>query len=215
MIKIKPPTHKIDGAAVFIAPSDPAWDMPTIDAEIGTMWEAALVKLQDDAIKAEIAKRGAVSPEEVEQITATARMLQLSDEQRIEAYSRHPFVRYQGGCTRFQPDAQDWRPDGSPCTVRDYLRGPPTEFSLCRPKAEPYRAAEEISVTSARLMEFAYLGLRGIRSEGYTWRAEDRQTRAPEEVIEALHAASVVLIREIGRAVLLLSKGLNVDEAFR
>lgn len=216
MIKLRPPTHKIDGAAVFIAPSDPAWDMATINAEIAALWDAALVEVQDAAVKAEVAKRGAPTPEEVEQITATVRAgVHLTDEQRAEASARHPFVRYLGGRTRFQPDAPDWRPDGSPCTVRGYLTGPATEFSLCRVKSEPYRAAEEIPVTSARLREFCQLGLRGIRSEGYTWRADDHQTRAPDDVLEVLHAANVALIREIGTAVLLLARGLNVDESFR
>lgn len=47
MIKLKPPTHTIDGLAVFVSSTDPAWDLPRIEAERDAQVARALAEKQD------------------------------------------------------------------------------------------------------------------------------------------------------------------------
>lgn len=210
MLKLKPPTHRIDGAAVFIYRGDPAWDVARIIAECDALEARALCEAQAAAVEA-------LGPDATAEDAEAARAgVDLSDAERRIARERHPFERYQQGRTRFQLDAPDHAPDGSPCTVRGYLTGPATEFSLCRLKRVAYQAVDELSHSlSAKLTECARLGLRGIRSADYEWQAEPAQAKVPDDVLEALHVCDPVLTFAIGMAVLHLSRGLNTDELFR
>lgn len=186
MIKIKPPTHKIDGVAVFISQQDSAWDIDRVTAE-----------------------REA-------QIAATAKAKsphKLTAEERAAAVARSPVERYYAGRTRYQPDAADRTADGKACTVRDFMKlgERPAEFGLRRLGYRAFQQMTAIAHGRARLIEAARLGLRSITADGYTWQASDEET-AGDDQLEALHAARPSLLEEIGAAVINLSRPLD-DEA--
>ena len=46
MIKLKPPTHTIDGLAVYISATDPAWDFERLTAEREALNARALAEKQ-------------------------------------------------------------------------------------------------------------------------------------------------------------------------
>jgi len=209
MLKIKPPTHKIDAGGVFISLSDPAWCQEKYAADLAAFEAAALTKVQDAAVakfKAENQSRE-LSDDELAVVRAAC---VLSDEERHKARGRHPVFRYLRGATRLQPNAPDWGPDGKPCTARDYLKGPATEFTIRRLTYRDYQTADEIVGSNARLMEFCRLGLKGIKSADYTWQAKGDET-VPDEVMQALHDANVALPLEVGAAVVLMCRSLDEE----
>lgn len=210
MLKIKPPTHKIDAPAVFVSLTDAAWNNDVYFADMAALEAAALKELQDAAeAKLRAANQGRdLSDEEV---AAVREGCVLSPVQSHQARSRHPVARYASGKTRWQPDAADWAPDGTPCTVRErYLKGPATEFSLRRLSYTAYQRADELVASSARLTEFARLGLKAIKSADFSWHAKGDEN-VPDEVMQALHDANVALPLEIGAAVVLLCRPLDED----
>jgi len=188
MLKIKPPTHNIDGLAVYVSSTDPAWDFERLATERDAQVARALAEKQ----------------------TVMDLPLDLTHAEMAAAIARAPVERYYAGKTRVQLDAPDWAADGSPTTARAYLKPgeKPAEFGLRR---LGYRAYQEICETEnprARLIEAARLGLRSIKADGYSWRATGDEP-AGDEQIEALHGASPALVTEIGGAVLLLSRPLD------
>lgn len=197
MIRIKPPTHKIDGVAVFVSQHDGAWDLARVTAER----EAQIARALE-------AKRKALGGSEEEQ-AATA----LTAAERADAVARSPVERYYAGRTRYQLDAADWTADSKPCTVRDFMRPGerPAEFGLRRLGYRAYQEVATIENGRARLIEAARLGLRSITADGYAWQAHVEEA-AGEDQLEALHAARPSLLEEIGAAVLSLSRPLD-DEA--
>ena len=186
MIKIKPPTHRIDGVAVFISQLDSAWDLERLTAER----EANVA----DAVKAKAPYL----------ITA---------EERAAAVARSPVERYYAGKTRYQLGAADWTADGKPGCARDFLKPGerPAEFGLRRLGYRAYCAVSAGENIRARLIESARLGLCSITADGYTWQAIG-DALAGDNQLEALHEANPSLLHEIGAAVLNLSRPLD-DEA--
>jgi hypothetical protein len=212
MLKIKPPTHKIDAGGTFISLSDPAWDQDKYAADMAAYEAAALTEVQDAAVakfRAENQGRE-LSDDEIAAVRAAC---VLSDEERHKARGRHVVFRYLRGKTRMQPNAPDWGPDGKPCTARDYLKGPATEFSIRRLAYRDYQAADEIVGSNARLMEFCRLGLKGIKSADFNWTAKGDET-VPDDVMQVLHDANVALPLEIGAAVVVLCRPIDVEESF-
>ncbi len=193
MLKLKPPTHTIDGLAVFISSTDPAWDLPRIEAE-----RAAFVRVAEDAAQAEVTDGRRVHP--------------LTKAESEAAAARAPVERYYAGLTRFQLDAPDWAADGSPTTARAFLKPgeKPAEFGLRRLGHRAYQEVVETEHPRARLVEACRLGLRSIKADGYSWRAKDDEP-AGDEQLEALHGASPALVTEIGGAVLALSRPLDPE----
>ena len=189
MIKLKPPTHAIDGLAVFIASTDPVWDLDRTVAEAHAQVNRALVDKQKT-----VAGPDAITAE-------------LTAAERVAAIARAPVERYYAGKTRFQLDAPDWAADGSPTTARNYLKAgeKPAEFGLRRLSFRAYQEIAELENPRARLVEACRLGLRSITADGYRWRATG-DGPAGDEQIEALHEANPALVTEIGGAVLLLSR---------
>lgn len=185
MIKLKPPTHAIDGIAVFISSHDPAWDFERIAAEREAQIERAVADGHID---------GDAAP-------GIARAVALS-----------PVERYYAGKTRYQPDAPDWGADGKPTTVRAFLRDGerPAEFGLRRLGFRAFQEVAALDEPRARLVEACRLGLRSITADGHRWRAAG-DGPAPDEQIEVLHAARPNLVTEIGAAVLLLSRALDSE----
>ncbi len=194
MLRIKPPTHSIDGNAVYISAADPAWDLDKLKAERDAQVAAALAAKRDDAPEAD---RDAV---------------ELTADEVAAAAARAPVERYYVGKTRYQPSAADWSADGSPTTARAYLRSgeKPAEFVLRRLGFRAYQEIVETENPRARLIEACRLGLRSITADGYKWKATGDEP-AGDEQIEALHEASPSLVTEIGGAVLLLSRPLDVE----
>ena len=194
MIKLKPPTHAIDGLAVFIASTDPVWDLDRTVAEAHAQVNRALVDKQKT-----VAGPDAITAE-------------LTAAERVAAIARAPVERYYAGKTRFQLDAPDWAADGSPTTARNYLKvgEKPAEFGLRRLSFRAYQEIAELENPRARLVEACRLGLRSITADGYRWRATG-DGPAGDEQIEALHEANPALVTEIGGAVLLLSRPLDPE----
>ena len=197
MIKLKPPTHSIDGLAVFISATDPAWDIDRLKAERDAHFAAALTE-----------KRSA----HPERDAAFLEALDLHITEHAAAIARAPVERYYAGKTRLQPDAPDWAADGSPTTARAYLKPgeKPAEFGVRRLGFRAYQEIAEIDNSRARLIEACRLGLRSITADGYKWKATGDEP-AGDEQIEALHEASPNLVLEIGGAVLLLSRPLDLE----
>lgn len=212
MLKIKPPTHKIDAGGIFISLSDPAWRNDMYAADMAAYEAAALTEVQDAAVAKFRAENQGREPSD-DEIAAVRSACVLSGEELHKARGRHPVFRYARGKTRFQPSAPDWRPDGTPTTVRDYLAGPAAEFAIRRLAYRDYQTADEIVGSNARLMEFARLGLKGIKSADYNWTAKGDET-VPDDVMQALHDANVALPLEIGAAVVLLCRPLDEEETF-
>ena len=194
MIKLKPPTHAIDGLAVFVASTDPVWDLDRTVAEAHAQVNRALVDKQKT-----VAGPDAITAE-------------LTAAERVAAIARAPVERYYAGKTRFQLDAPDWAADGSPTTARNYLKAgeKPAEFGLRRLSFRAYQEIAELENPRARLVEACRLGLRSITADGYRWRATG-DGPAGDEQIEALHEANPALVTEIGGAVLLLSRPLDSE----
>lgn len=212
MLKIKPPTHKIDGGGVYIADAD-AWDHERIDSELEQLIAAALAEVQDKAAEAHLAANAKASDAEV---AAVRESCVLTDEEKAAAVKRHPVVRYRTGRTRFQPDAPDHDPSGKPITAREYLLKPPTEFAIRRLSYQEYHRASEETSTFRRLVGFARKGLRAIRSpDALQWELRKGDDEAPDEIMQALHEAGPLLVREIGAAVVLYNAPLSDDESFR
>lgn len=207
MLKLKPPTHRVDAVGIFIAPHDPAWDDARYTSEMAVIDARTLVTVQD-AAEAEARALGCSDTDALE-VRAKARP---SMEQLQAARGLHPVVRYAAGRTRYQLDAPDWDHDHKPCTVREYLRSAPTEFAIRRPSYTEYQAAVDIVDTRARLLAFLRAGLVAVRSEGWNW---ERAGAVPEDVIEALHACDPSLPYEVGQAVTLLCRRLDLAEDFR
>lgn len=203
-LKLRPPTHRADALGIFIADHDSAWDQDLYRADCAALIEKALAE-----------KRATVpvTPEEAE----TQAPVVLTDLERHKALRLHPMIRYFAGLTRWQPDAQDWDPEGKPCTVRSrYLtKGPASEFTLRRPAPEDYQMADSHEVTGVRLLAFARAALRAVKSPEYNWAAEPKDTHAPAEVIQILHDADPSLPLAIGQAVISLCRPLDDAEAFR
>lgn len=188
MLKIKPPTHAIDGLAVFISATDPAWDFERLAAERDAQVARALAEKQ----------------------TVMDLPLDLTRAETQAAIARAPVERYFAGKSRFQLDAPDWAADGSPSTARAYLKAgeKPAEFGLRRLGFRAFQEVVEIENPRARLIEACRLGLRSIKADGYTWKAPGDEP-AGDEQLEALHGASPALVTEIGSAVMLLSRPLD------
>lgn len=211
---LRPPTHRADAGGVFIHESDPAWDLDLYKADFDALISAAAKAAQDAAEAAHRAKHPDATAEEIAALRASC---EPSMAERHAAVGRHPVVRYFSGATRWQPNAQDWAPDGKPCTVRErYLtKGKACEFTIRRLRSEVYQAADEIVNTGARLTEFARLGLKAISSPSWSWSIADGATRVPPDVIEALHESDPGLLLEIGLAVIKLCAPLSEAELFR
>lgn len=199
MLKLKPPTHTIDGLAIYIAAHDPAWDFERIAAE-REAWNARALAEKQDAY---------TYPEQAALVRAT---LALSPAEQAAALARAPVERYYAGKTRLQPDAPDWAADGSPTTARAFLKAgeKPAEFGLRRLGFRAFQEIVETENPRARLIEACRLGLRSITADGYRWRAAGDEP-AGDEQIEVLHNASPALVTEIGTAVLLLSRSLDPE----
>src|SRR4051812_37832928 len=117
MIKLKPPTHKIDGGGIVISQMD-CWDQPRIESELKQLEAQALTELQDRAEATYVTANSKASPEDVASVRASCL---LTEEEKGAALLRHPTQRYLSGQTRYQPDAPDWDPSGKPATAREYL----------------------------------------------------------------------------------------------
>lgn len=210
MIRVKPPTHKIDAGGIVISQFD-KWDMPRIELELKALEDAALATLQDRAEETFTQSNSKATAEEIEAVRASC---VLSDKEKEQAHARHPVNRYLSGATRFQPDCADWDPAGKPTTARAYLTGPVTEFLIRRLSFNDYHRAGEAVSTLARLTAFARKGLRGIRSPdgGRQWEAPKDLDNAPDDVLQAIHDANTHLIQEIGAAVISYCRPLSDDE---
>lgn len=206
MLKIKAPTHKFDPGGVFVSYTDPAWDRERIERECAVMELAALAEMRAAAVE----KYKAAHPEATEaEIAEVSDSVAMTLEERAEAIKDHPVLRYQAGATRFQLDAPDTDHEGKPVTVRDYLNGKPTEFSIRKLSYQEYHRCLE---ANSHLLEFMRRGLREIRSEGYDWAQPKGEDRVPEEIVQALHEVNPVLFIEIGAAVFALNQPLTESE---
>jgi hypothetical protein len=210
MIRVKPPTHKIDAGGVVISQFD-KWDMPRIELELKALEDAALATLQDRAEESFMQSNSKATAEEIEAVRASCK---LSKEEVRQAHARHPVNRYLSGATRFQPDCADWDPAGKPTTARAYLTGPVTEFLIRRLSFTDYHRAAEVVSTIDRLTAFVRKGLRAIRPPDgdFKWEAAKDLDNAPDDVLQAIHEANPPLIQEIGAAVINYCRPLSDDE---
>lgn len=193
MLTLKPPTHTADaGAGIYIHTFDPAWD--------SERWEAELAASDAKIVAEHTMPDGTVD---------AAKVLVAREAARL----RHPITRFSCGRTRFQLDAPDWRLDGTPCTVRDYLRGPATLFHVRRLTFSQQRQIDNIADTRDRHLAMLKHGLVRIDSAEWTW--ERGSLGVTDDVIEALHACDPSLPFSIGQAIALLNRRLDQAEDFR
>lgn len=215
MLRIKPPTHRIDAPGTYISGRDPAWDNAKNDRDMAAFVDNAL-KAKQDAAEADF--RAAAHDREVsdEEVATVRAAVELTAGERKAAIERHPVVRYFSGVTRWQPSAPDWGPDGKPTTVRDYLKpgAKATEFQIRRLSLRDFQSVSEIENTRARFLEAARAGLRSIRADGYEWTARGDEW-ATDAQLEAIHEADPELVPEIGMAVLNMCRALSDAESFR
>lgn len=202
MLKLKPPTHAVDGLAVYISATDPAWDSERLTAERDAQVARALTEKQDTY----------TYPADPEKAALVRESLDLSPVEQAAAVARAPVERYYAGKTRYQLDAADWGADGKPTTARAWLKPgeKPAEFGIRRLGFRAFQEVVEIENSRARLIEACRLGLRSIVADGYKWKAVD-DAPAGDEQLEALHEASPALVIEIGVAVLALSRPLDSE----
>lgn len=212
MLKIKPPTHKIDGGGIVISSLD-CWDWARVELECKALEEVALGELRDKAAETFLQGNQKASDAEVDAVRLSCI---LSDEERTAAHMRHPVQRYLAGQTRYQPDAPDWDHEGKPITARAYLTGLPTEFYIRRLSFSDYHRAVEITSTIGRLTAFVRRGLRAIRSpgDGLQWELK-REDEVPDDILQALHEANPLLIRELGGACIIYNRPLDDIEGKR
>lgn len=191
MLKLYPPTHKIDAPGVFIFLYDDAWDQDRINAEMA----------------AEIEKRTVPDPEALAEIADKVR-------------AAHPFARYYHGHTRFQLDAPAWDLDGKPCKASDYLKADtrPVRFVMRRLAWQEFERAiigADIREIAARFIRSALVEIQDP-SGAFDWRGEDGKP-VPESVLQALwnssaRAADRSLFLALGTAARLYSAPLTDNE---
>ncbi len=193
MLKI-PPTHTIDGNAVYIYSLDPAWDFDKIGEE--------------RAARTPSAQRGPP--------TGTTEDGRPFWDTSTEEHA--PVARYFAGKTRYQLDAPARLADGTPCTVRHFLKGKPAEFGLRRLSLRDFTEVADIESTRARLVEACRRGLRAFNSEGFTWYngqgigSDGKEGPVScEQAREMLHATDPGLVIEIGAAVMNLCRPLDPE----
>lgn len=212
MLKLRPPTHRIDSPGIFISLGD-CWDQQKLDADLAIRKEKALADKADKAIADYLAasKGKALTPEEEQAIRDA---VALDEDEETAVLFNSPVSRYYSGKTRYQPDADDWDSSGKPCKVRDFLVGQPTEFIIKRLNFQDYRDASTIVGPAKALLEMATLGLREIRSPpgGLSWKAGKGEDRVPDHILQSLHDANVGLISEIGNAVIRFNSPIGEEE---
>lgn len=205
MLKIRPPTHRVDAQGTFISRED-CWDHEAIDKEAQTHVAKALEE-KKAAIRE---KYPEASPEDLQVMLDGC---ELTDAEKKAALQHSPWLRYYYGKTRFQIDAPEIDGWGKSMVVRSYLKegGTPTLFMIRRLPYQLYRDVEDLDWRK-QLLEFVALGLREIRNTGtgFNWRSEG--DRVPEAVLEALHNTSLTLINEIGAAVRAFNAPLGDEE---
>lgn len=213
MLKVRPPTHKIDGGGTYIASQD-CWDQERIVREMQPHWDSALAKVQAAAIEAYKADHPLATEADLQEVKDSCELTKM---EKSEAVSAHPWSRYLRGLTRYSLDSPEHDMEGKPVTVRDYLKGDPTVFVVRRLSFQDSRAAEEILIPSKRLEEMCKLGLREIRSPagGLSWKAAKTDERVPDDILQALHEADASLINQIGSAVIQYNRPLDDDEGKR
>lgn len=192
MLKLRPPTHKIDQGGVFVSMSD-CWDTKALNEEARIRKEKALAD-----------KRETLQLEEVE----------LSEDEEIGVTSHSPWSRYYLGKTRYQLDAPDHDATGKPVTVREYLLEgqKPTEFVIRRLDFQTWRDISSIIESKKALLELCALGLKEIRGGTLPWKLEKGQDRVPDDILQSLHEAHPGLISEIGLAVSRYNQPLTDEE---
>ncbi|MCY0990627.1 hypothetical protein OV203_26020 [Nannocystis sp. ILAH1] len=196
-IRIKPPTHSIDQGGIHVASSD-CWDNDRIEREKDILVSKKLAEVQEAAVQKYLAQHPQATEAELEEVRQSCK---LTEEEKLEAAKAHPVARYFAGETRLQLDAPDWDHEGKPVTAREYLTGTPTEFYVRRLTWRQYRDTSAISQSHKRWEEFVRLGLRRIKSEGYTWELDRNTDRVPDDIMQSIHDADHSLITWLGLAV--------------
>lgn len=132
---LRVPYHKADAPGCYISPVDDAWDFARVEAELEELDALALAEVRRAAVQAAVEQAG-VSPDELapEAKAAAEVVAPLTQDEKAEARSRHPWARFIGGHSRFDLSAPDTGPRGPVSSVRDYLKpdAKPTGFWLRR-----------------------------------------------------------------------------------
>lgn len=186
---LRVPTHRIDAPGVLILAHDDAWDHDRIEAEQAECEVDAMRVLRKGALTKFASERGKrvdeLTDEEREQSDASC---SLTEAEKEEARSRHPWRRYQAGATRFQADAPDQGPRG-PARAADYLRpdAVPTCFELRR---IGWQERARIDLDQDRVSRWSRLVRAGVArvSEGehVIWAARDRGDCLPDDLLDHL-----------------------------
>lgn len=204
-IKIKPPTHRIDGGGIAISFAD-CWDWDRVQKELDELELQALQAAVDKALEGK-----ELSEEEAKAVKAS---VVLSEDEKDAAKNRHPVRRYLRGETRLQPDAPDWDAQGKQVTARDYLLATPTEFIVRRLGWADHQRCSEISNTRQRLIAFLRAGLIEIRSEDFNWKRKDGE-EIQDDLLQSIHEAGNQLLTEIGSQVVAYNRPLDESEGKR
>lgn len=131
---LRVPYHKADAPGCYISLIDDAWDFARVEAELEELEALALAEARRTAVQA-AAEQAGVSPDELApEAKAAAEVAALTQDEKQEARSRHPWARFLGGHSRFDLSAPDMGPRGPVSSVREYLKpdAKPTGFWLRR-----------------------------------------------------------------------------------
>ena len=131
---LRPPYHKADAPGCYISPLDDCWDFARIEAELEELEALVLAEVRRAAVQAAADQAGVLPDELAPESKAAAEAVVLTQDEKQEARSRHPWARFLDGGSRFDLSAPDMGPRGPVSSVREYLKpdAKPTGFWLRR-----------------------------------------------------------------------------------
>lgn len=186
---LRVPAHRIDAPGVLILAHDDAWDHDRIEAEMAECEAEALRVMRKEALRKFAESRG-VRVDELteEQVAESDASCALSEDEKEQARSQHPWRRYHAGATRYQPDAPDQGPRGPTCATA-YLKPDvhATRFELRRIPARERARIEYDPDHFSRFERWVRLGLAGVTTgDRVEWRADKPTDRVPDDLFEAV-----------------------------
>lgn len=211
---LRVPTHRVDAPGLLILPHDDAWDHERIEAERAELVEMALAEAKSEALKKAAEQAGCEIDALPAETRASAEVVILSQAEKDEAISVHPWSRYFACQTRYQLDAPDQGPRGPAC-ARDYLLPGKvhTTFELRR---IPWRERARIDLEHDSVTRWTRLVETGVAriatGEDVLWEMKSPTDRVPSEVIDLIADANPANIVQIAGACHRFSAPLSETE---
>jgi len=234
---LRPPYHKADAPGCWISPLDDCWDFTHIEGELEELEALVLAEVRRAAVQAAADQAGVLPDELAPDSKAAAEAVVLTQDEKQEARSRHPWARFLGGGSRFDLSAPDMGPSGPVSSVREYLKpdAKPTGFWLRRLslalRAEidvdredvigRLRRGEDVSPARqvARWTKIVRYGVRKITAgDDVLWEASSPAETVPAEWLEQigeLEGGAALHLMQLAAAVERYNAPLSVSEGKR